>query len=166
MRVMRASLYKNPYSARGQNPNDPTAPVNQPMTIVARDVDLMITPDDSLMGAKLGAAQNGGFCTGEVFEVTGVGHTIKHVTILAERKRQRRAQIEVNQSMLYYWDAMYLTRANPGGVISGTMPIPLKASEVEEVLRLLAEHPDYDHQTVIAIAENGQMVKMKDGVIS
>lgn len=164
MKVLRVSLYKSPY-VTGQNPNDPKAPVNQPMSIVMREVDLAVPVDEAYNEQRFTAAENSGFATGEIFDVPD-GSTIQHVTILAERRRQRRAQREVNQSMLFYWVAMHLPRVSTGGVISGTRPTPLNVKAVEEVLELLAVHPDYDHQRVIVFADTGLRLQMQDGKIT
>jgi hypothetical protein len=164
VRVLRVSHYQSPY-VPGQNPNDPNAPANQPMSVVARDIDLTVTPEEALNEQTCFDAEHKFFAVGEIFDVPA-NTTIQHATILAERRRQRRVKREVNQSMLFYWDAMYLRRVHTNGVISGSGPIPLTASEIEEVLKLLAMHPDYDHHRIVAFSSNGVRVSMQDGKIT
>lgn len=165
MRVLRSSAYRSPYTSPGLDPRDPDGPHNQPVTLVVREVDLTVPLAEADNEQKCTAAENGVFAVNETFDVPD-NTAIQHATVLAERRRQRRKQREVNQSMLYYWDAMYLPRSTAHGIISGSMPIPLKAKEIEYVFELLAMHPKYDHQTLIAYDENGQRVTMKDGKIT
>ena len=98
----------------------------------------------------------------DIFEVDDDADIVE-ATLEATRRQQEVLQREADQALLYYWDAAKFGQLAAGGVLTGTLPCPLSADEIETVLVQLAAHPEYRGQTIIAIAEDQTVVMMKDG---
>jgi hypothetical protein len=128
--------------------------------MVTREPDLAVPFEEVVEGQR---TLPGGFVVVDVFEVAEEDADIVEATLEATRRLQERYQREHDQALLYYWDANQFPRSAAGGVLTGTLPCPLTADEVETVLVQLASHPEYRAQTIIAIAEDYTVVTMKDG---
>lgn len=66
-------------------------------------------------------------------------------------------------ALLYHYNAGYMQRTSEYGVLTQTIPSPLSAEEIIDVLEQLAAHPAYRHQLMVAIAEDERIVTMRDG---
>lgn len=82
--------------------------------------------------------------------------------MMRTEERQRR---EDDMATLYHYTGDLLRAMKDSGVV-GSRPAPLSADEIATVLKQLADHPDYDHQTlVVPSGEEGVIVEMKDGIV-
>lgn len=144
MRVLRATMW---------------TPELEPISMVMREVDLGVPLDEAAEEQRI---LPGGFVCMDIFEVDDDAD-IMEATMEATRRQQEVIQREHDQALLYYWDASKFGQLAAGGVLTGTLPCPLSAAEIEIVLIQLAAHPEYRGQTIIAIAEDHTVVMMKDG---
>lgn len=81
----------------------------------------------------------------------------------ASQQLQPLMERERNLAILYHWNASFLLRLKHSGVLAQTKPSPLTVEEMEPILFQLCRHPEYNHQTFVTIAENGEVLKVKDG---
>ncbi len=108
----------------------------------------------------------GGYVVCDVFETgdDGEGETrVMRATLEAVHRQEVSLDYEKNAAMLYHWNAMTLERVSEGGVLTGTLPCPLRVETIIDVLEQLAKHPAYRGQLVMAISEDQQFVTMRDG---
>jgi hypothetical protein len=145
MRILRSTMY-------------PSADA-PPMIVVMRDRDLKGTIEDAI---ETTGVMPGAFIAYDVFDVIGDA-TIEQATEMAMERYQEMIDDEQNQALGYHWYGGALGRVTVGGVLSSTKPAPLSVSQLEYMLGQLAKHPNYKGQTVVTIAEDSKVVKMKNG---
>lgn len=133
------------------------------MTQVIREVDLQEPIGSAL--AALGGPIPGALVVTETFDLPGDVDLLQ-ATLEATKRLAARAIREANMAMLYHWDGHHLAHVNRGGVLAGSLAAPhLTEADVRMVLEQLGHHPNYREQTIIAIAENGTSLSMKDGLV-
>lgn len=143
MKVLRCSCYP---------------PNLEPLTTVMRDVDLTVGIRTAAERSKILA---GAFVATEIFAMDEGG--IEEATEEALVRLERKADRERNAAILYHWSGLQLPRLEHDGVLTGTLPAPLNSHEVVSALTQLAEHPNYQSQTVMIISEDMELVLMRNG---
>lgn len=142
MRAARISMY---------------GPELEPISAVLHEDELPGSLDDAIAEQRI---LPGGYVVCDVFETE---HDLIGATLEAARRQVERALDERNAAMLYHYDADALTRVSEGGVLTATLPAPLDAKTIIDVLEQLARHPSYRGQLVVAISESCEIVTMRDG---
>ena len=148
MRAVRVSMY---------------GPDLEPITAVLVEDQLRVTIDEAVAGQR---TLPGGYVVVDEFETDDDGEPearVMRATLEAANRQAERADYEKNAAMLYHWNGMTLQRVSEGGVLTGTLPCPLDAETIVDVLVQLASHPLYRGQLVMAISEDEQFVTMRDG---
>lgn len=148
-RAVRATMYP-----------PPGYPGRLVMTVV-RDVDVTVSLEEYV--AKV--AQPGLFTLFDVFDVRD-DCSIERATEMACERQRQRAERETAMALFYHWNAGRLPMLRPGGVTTATRPAPLSVEELTEAMKQLARHPDYRSHTVIAIAEDGTVLSMRNGEVA
>lgn len=97
--------------------------------------------------------------TKPVFIVTDLGDCVR-------KRTEEREEYERNMALLYFWDAMQLPKVADNGILTASLRSPLSVAETEMVLKQLAHHTNYRHQTVISITKDLKIVSMKDGKVT
>jgi hypothetical protein len=133
-----------------------------PITMVMREEDLKVSLEEA---AKEQEEIPGAFVICDIFEIPGEP-TIEDVTFKALELQQAAAEREQHMALTYYFEAAYLPRTPPGGVLTMTKPAPLSTDDLVVPLRQLAHHPDYDNHTVIAISHDHKIVELRGGKVS
>ena len=144
MRIVRHTMFP---------PND------TPMTVVLRETDARDWGEATVAKPMAGA-----FVIVEEFTMPGAP-TIEEATLEAGRRMKLRELRDANMALLYHWDGTTLGRVNAGGVLAATQPAPLDTADIEMVLVQLVEHPNYQGQTIIAVAKNGEIITLRNGTI-
>lgn len=131
--------------------------LEHPVTMVIHEDELAVPFEDAVREQK---PLPGGFVVVDAFETKRdiVGATMEAVNRHAERQER-----EGHMALLYHYNAGYMQRTSEYGVLTQTIPSPLSAEEIIDVLEQLAAHPAYRHQLMVAIAEDERIVTMRDG---
>lgn len=114
---------------------------------------------------EIAVAQPGMFSITDIFEVDDDATYEQTMAIGLERMKARYER-EQNMAMHYYWHAQQLRMLNATGTLGNTEPAPLSVEELTESLTQLANHPDYQRQTIRSIAEDWTFVVLKAGEIT
>lgn len=149
MRAVRVSMY---------GPD-----IVQPITAVMFEDQISVTIEE-LVAEQ--ATLPGGYVVCDVFETSDGGSVEERVmlgTLESLRRHAERVELERNAALLYHYDAEALSRVSEGGVLTATIPAPLDAETIIDVLEQLAHHPNYRGQLVMAISEDERLVTMRDG---
>jgi hypothetical protein len=117
---------------------------------------------DTLESARERTKQPGALCVYEIFDAPD-GASEDAITRMAIAREEARETIERNMTVSYYWNASMLPRVNAGGVLMNNLPAPLSAEDCAAVLEQLALHPDYNNQTIIAVAMDFTIVTLANG---
>ncbi len=148
MKAVRVSMY---------------GPELEVVTAVMVEDQLRVTIDEAVAEQRI---LPGGYVVCDVFETGDDGEPetrVMRATLEAVNRHAEHAEYEKNAAMLYHWNAMTLAGVSEGGVLTGSIPCPLTAETIIDVLEQLAHHPAYRHQLVMAISEDEQFVTMRDG---
>lgn len=124
------------------------------MVSAIREEDLAegLTPEAAAESQRLGAASNGAFVACTTL-VVPEGTDIVGATIAANAWATGDATRLANLAMLFYWNQSRLEQVNPGGLLSGTIPVPQASVEdLERTLVALSRSPAYRDQRIVAIA--------------
>jgi hypothetical protein len=132
-------------------------PELEPITAVMVEDQINVTIEELVRDQRV---LPGGYVVCDVFETEGdvTQATLESVNRLAESSEREWAA-----ALLYHWDASALQGVAEGGVLTATLPAPLDAETIIDVLEQLAHHPNYRGQLVMAISEDEQFITMRDG---
>lgn len=70
---------------------------------------------------------------------------------------------ERNMEISYQWNANMLRYVK--GVLMNPDPAPLSVEDCAAVLERLAQHPNYNNQTIIVVANDGTIVQLVNGTL-
>jgi hypothetical protein len=149
LHVLRCSFYTPPITPGG----------SLPTTVVVRDVDVTVTPEEWVAMMEADAAPI--FVATEVFESpdTELPFAIKAGM---ERLRDGRVEAERNMAIAYYWFTQQLARMKPGGgIVTQTRPAPFGMEDAKTVLRQIKAHPSWREQGVTIITDDGEGVGLR-----
>jgi hypothetical protein len=136
----------------------------QPITAVMVEGEINVTIEEAVAEQRI---LPGGYVVCDVFEAPDDGNgnetRVMRATLEAMRRQAERAELEGYAAMLYHYDASCLERCSTFGVITATIPAPLDAETIIDVFEQLAHHPRYQHQLVVGISQDEQIVTMRDG---
>jgi len=146
VRILRVTRYSSPESRA---------------TTIVREHDITVSIEEAI---KQLTAPSVGFIVSEVFEMAGAP-SIEEAAFEAEKRRRLGAFDEDNQAICYYWSVMQLRLLKGDGLLGMKDPSPLSVAQLEVVLRQIAQHANYQRQTIVAIASDARIVKMRGGEI-
>lgn len=116
------------------------------------DLAAGLTPAAAAETQRLDAASHGGFVASETIIVPD-GTDLIGATLAAQAWAAGDADRLANLAMLFYWNQSHLGQVNPGGLLSGTIPVPRASVEdLERTLVALSRSPTYRDQRIVAIA--------------
>lgn len=101
----------------------------------------------------------------DIFEMSD-DTDIGEATLEGMRRLQERAELERDMALSYHWNGEYLRRVNEGGLLMNDQPAPIPAEDYRGVLAQLADHPNYKHQRIVVVTEDGTILEMLDGEIN
>lgn len=151
MKILRSTLYFSPNS---QDCN----------SLVLREVDCQTTVEEAAASMAAGAPP-GAFVASEVFEIDGTPSLVQAAYQAERRRVQGSWKLEVNQAIMFYYDAAQLRRVSSRGILAAPSPAPMTGEQAAAVFRQLARHPNYQQQLVMTPTEDGQIVVLRAGVV-
>lgn len=144
MRVLRSSLF---------------ASMSQPpLTTVVRDCDVR----DSLESIAISSRQPGCLITHDIFDVPR-STSIQASTRLAMLRMDKR--LEQNMAVLFFWTLRQLRVLRSGGTVMMDKRAPLLVEDIRYVFDQLRQEKSYDDFTIVAFAQDGEMVRIKEGQV-
>jgi hypothetical protein len=148
MRAVRVSMY---------------GPDLEAITVVMVEDQIRVSIDELVATQRI---LPGGYVVCDVFETGDDGSEetrVMRATLEGANRHAERLEYEKNSAMLYHYNAMTCERVSEGGVLTQTIPSPLSAETIIDVLEQVAHHPVYRHQLMVAISEDEQIITMRDG---
>lgn len=132
-------------------------PTLEPVTAVLLADQITVTIEEAIAEQRI---LPGGYVVCDPFETD---RDVLGATLEAMARQTERAELEGYAAMLYHYDAAMLDRCTEGGVITASIPAPLPAETIIDVLEQLSHHPRYRHQLIVGISEDEQFITMRDG---
>jgi hypothetical protein len=133
-----------------------------PMHTVVRDEDVTVPLPEM---QKQMEAFSQGYVHSEIFEMPD-GTDIIAAGVEGQRRYEADKLREHNMALLFLWDTERLDVTSDTGTIAATKPTPLSVEDIKTVLAQIPKHPLYTHQTVVAIAADGNIVTLRDGAFT
>lgn len=148
MRAVRVSMY---------------GPDLEPVSVTMVEDQIIVSIEELVAEQRI---LPGGYVVCDVFETGDDGDgeaRVMRATLESVNRQAARAEDEKNAAMLYHYNAMTCARVTEGGVLTQTIPSPLSAETIIDVLEQVSHHPLYRHQLMVAISEDEQIITMRDG---
>lgn len=142
--VLRSTLWESP---------------DGPTHVIVRECDLKSieeTMNEPAFGDML--------VTYELFTMDG-DVTIEAAILEGSERFKRRADIERNMAIMYYFSARQFRLMSRTGVWCPTDPTPLPTDDLKKVLVAIAVHSMYDRQSVIVTSCTGEIVTLASGTV-
>lgn len=154
MHVLRCSLH-----------TPPLGPGDLPTTIIVRDVDVTVSPEQWAERMTADAAPI--FITTAVYELEGDDLSLEAAVAHGTDQMRERVHVEQNMAIAYYWFTHSFSKIAPGGTVAQKDPAPFGVEDAKTVLRQIGAHPAWQQQTVYIIADDGEFVVLKpDGSVA
>jgi hypothetical protein len=152
-KVLRSSLYLTPES--------------RPVSVVMREQDATRPLED--VADEMNKVACSGFVINDIFEVDDETYQNFPKCVVAGINRLAHNSVrsieEKRMAIAYFWNASMLSIASANGVLANPKPAPLSVEQLKVVARQLCRHHSYKGQVIIMIANDGDIVRIKDGMI-